>query len=127
LIAPYFFKEDTMGFNLDDLLRDADECIEKTAKPVAPISNDDDIMKLASMLMADEVKPVVASEKLVETPFEKVARAVAIIETVLSLKDLEKISQLEKVATANGYTEEQITKFLSEKNMLPLHRALALC
>jgi hypothetical protein len=114
-----------MGTSLDRLLQEADDLIEKRASKVAPIelNADEDINQLASFLMGGEkVASVKEEPALVDTPFEKIARAIAILEAAISINDMERVSKFEKVAMDNGYSDEQVTAFLSEKELLPIHR-----
>lgn len=125
---------------LDDLLNEADQIIEKKASkniqekaPEYSDNLDHETAKFAEMLLDNDqvLNEAVtghkkeASVKLKEmTPFEKVARSVAICEAVQTLADMEKLGEFVKVAKANGYSDEQVEKFVMDKNLAPIHKYL---
>lgn len=108
---------------LNDLLNEADSIIAKHASKNEDKSfNDDTIFeeteKMAQLLMADddEVATPVA-ETIVETPIEKIAHAIAVLEAVQSVSAGDQLDKFIKTAMDNGHSEEAIEKFLMEKNM----------
>ena len=109
-----------MSISLDQLLSEADTLIEKRASS-APSYDEDDIFKLAEKLSNDD-----SQKELIDTPFEKIARAIAIIETVQTLNKTQELENFEKKAMENGYSEEEVDSFLSEKGLLPLHKVLTI-
>lgn len=123
-----------MGIKLDDLLNEADKIIEKHASAETSVQNDilSDNEKLAELLLANDeelseqinIKVAAKETPVVETAIEKVAHALAIIETVQNLANAEKIDTFVKAAMANGHTEEQIEKFLEENNMGLAHNVV---
>ena len=107
-----------MPISLDQLLSEADELIEKNASQ-RPSIEDEDIFKLAEKIQEED-------QPLVETPFEKIAHAVAIIETVQAINKIKELESFEKTAKENGYSEQEIDKYLSDKDLLPLHKTLVI-
>jgi microsomal dipeptidase-like Zn-dependent dipeptidase len=108
-----------MSIALDKLLSEADEILVKKAAPAPEIDADEDIFKLAEKLNKDEIPT-----HIVETPIEKIARAMAILETVQTLNALEKLDKFEKTARENGYTDEEIDKYIQDNHLEPVHKAI---
>lgn len=111
---------------LSELIQDADDIIfgrktaeEKTAASADTEIADDDIFKLAEMIRKvpePETTEKSASEddQLVFTMREKVAHAVALIDTLLNLPTIAKVAAFEEKARAAGYTDEQIASQLEK-------------
>ena len=57
-----------------------------------------------------------------ETPFEKVAHALAIVETLMNIEQLQKVAAFEKTATERGFTPEQIAEFIEKQAMVPAYK-----
>jgi hypothetical protein len=110
---------------IDDILREADLIIEKKAykevKPAHQPVDNDEVTKLASLLMQSDaetfstkkVEKVASQEE--QSLTEKVAEAMAIAEVVFNLDKFEKIARFEKQAQDAGYSQEEIDKFVVEK------------
>jgi len=111
-----------MSISLDQLLSEADELIEKNASlnKNERFDDEDDIFKLAQKLTSNEL------EVIEETPFEKIAHAMAIIETVQSINNAKSVEKFEKMARENGYSEEEVGSFLESKGIVPLHKMLTI-
>ena len=74
---------------LDDYIRQADDIINKKAsQEIKEEEPSDEIVKLAEILERDEQKP----DPIEETPFEKAAHAMAIVETIFSIEDMQKLA-----------------------------------
>lgn len=112
---------------LSDLIKDADEIIfgrqpgeEKTAARSEPEIADDDIFKLAELIRKAPELPEVAEklasddDELVLTMREKVAHAVALVDTLLNLPTLEKVAAFEDQARAAGYSDKEIAAQLEK-------------
>lgn len=115
---------------IENLLGEFDELIEKKASQKTtpePVEGDDDITKLAQMMIDSDQdfnealtgQKKEASEIVEETPFEKIAHSAAIIEATKNLAQLKKVAEFKKTAMDNGYSEEAVDKFMEEKNMIP--------
>lgn len=119
-----------MAKSIDELIREADVIIEKRASKKSEVDTvlpaDDDVVKLAALLVED-VMPATSEPKIEETLVEKVAHAIALVETLSSLNQIQKIMQFEKTAKEAGHTDEQIDAFL-EKNaaLKPVHKYVTL-
>ena len=118
---------------LDEILLEADAIIEKKAakQTVDEFHTDDEeINKLASAILGEDEKEEkqekVASEELQDTSFEKIARSVAILDTVLNIEAYNKLSELEKVAKDKGYSDEQIEEFIDQNSgkISPVFKAI---
>lgn len=124
--------------NIDQLLAEADNIIEKRASSktqvkVASVSSDE-VDKLASML--DSLDFVVPQEKvankveiITDTPFEKVARSLAITEALMNIEEFRKLAEFEDKARASGYTEAKISEYIEKKaseTVSPLARLIDL-
>lgn len=116
---------------LEDLIREADSVIEKKAAKAAPVvstDSSDDITKLAEMLLSDdEVKPTqtkVAAPAREETPFEKIAHAIAIVETLVNIEELQKLASFEEQAKSKGFSDAQVEEFIEKKAaaLKPVHK-----
>lgn len=114
-----------MAKTLGQIIKEADEIIEqglrKKAEPVSADYSDDFVGDLAKSLLAEEGTLKQASapeaedaEELVMTAFEKIAGAVAILDTVANLGVLSKMASFEEHALAAGHTPEEIDTFLEK-------------
>lgn len=99
----------------EQILQDADRIIEKRAQeatpPPAPVIEEDEIFKLASQVRTCKSELPAPFEF---TEAEKTARAMAIVETILSAKDLTNLVKFEKEARARGMSEETIQGFFNK-------------
>jgi len=97
------------------ILQDAERIIEKRAHeaepPPVPAIEEDEIFKLASQVRTcqSEFPPPF---EFTET--EKLARSMAILETVFSAKDLTNLVKFEKEARARGMSDEAIQGFFDK-------------
>lgn len=98
-----------MAINLSQLLKDADDIIEKRAsKKPDESTRKDDISKLAEELKA-------SSEDTEWTPQEKLAQAIMLVSTYANLPQLAKLAQFEAKALKAGYDESAIESFLEKR------------
>lgn len=109
-----------MARSLDILLKEADYLIEsklqaKTAS--APAAEDKDIFQLADALRGTTQKTAQALEPETDilTLTEKIAHAVAIVETLQNLDTLSKLASFEDKALASGFKEEEVGAFLEKQ------------
>lgn len=118
-----------MTRSLANILAEADEVIEKiasesNASPAA--SEDDDLFKLAQEVRDSAPAPMVAEpvapvQEFEMTPLEKIAEAIAIVETAVSANELHGLSKLEKVAAEREIPNEEVQGFfakVAEKNLV---------
>lgn len=115
-----------MAKSLSDILKEADESIEKKAsKPIEKTASaeDQEIEKLAAFLNAQSLEKVAGITQPIETEIEKTARAVALMEAAIALED-DTISKFIKTAKDNGHKDEEIAVYLNEKIAadVPLHK-----
>lgn len=112
-----------MAKTIDQLLREADDIIERRAsEKTASVSSsattedDDSVEKLASALLSPAHQPeqVTAQESAIQTPFEKIAQAIVLVETLMNLDELAKVHQFEKMAHEKGFSEEQISQYMDK-------------
>jgi hypothetical protein len=116
-----------MGRPLADIIRDTDEILtrrtagtEKLASEGESILRDEDVFKLAEKIRR-RPEPVEAEKNAEEegelsfTMREKLAHAVALIDTLLNLPALTKLAEFEEKAKANGFADEEIRSHF-EKN-----------
>jgi len=114
-----------MAESINDLLNEADSIIEsrvdntKTAS-LAIQDNDDDIVSLAAELdrvgvQFENTKYASLTVDLEETPFEKVAHAIAILETVQFINQEKELEKIAKLAQERGIPQVEIDSFLQEK------------
>lgn len=105
-----------MGRTLSQLLQEADNIIEKRASvEVTPVAiEEDEIFKLASQVR--NYVPVVekAVEPFVPTENEKVAYAMAMLETLMSAKELKAMDTFEKAAAEKGMSPESVQQFFEK-------------
>lgn len=111
---------------LSEIIRDTDEILarrtaggEKIASSSDQEMSDDDIFKLAAQIRkAPEVhvekRAQESSDDLEFTMREKVAHAIAIVDTLLNLPTLAKVAAFEDAARAEGYTTAQIAAQLEK-------------
>jgi hypothetical protein len=108
---------------LSEIIRDTDEIVsrrvsEKTASPSQDELTDDDVFKLAEQIRkAPSVpteKKASQNEDLEFTMREKIAHAVALVDTLLNLPTLIKVAQFEDSAKAQGYSDAEITAQLEK-------------
>lgn len=101
-----------MARSISDLISEADEILAiKTASEQKPVAQDD-IYKLASDLKKT-AKQEESSDDLTVT--EKIAHAVAIVDTLLNLAEMKKIADFEKKAQDAGYPEEKVSSFFEKR------------
>lgn len=114
-----------MAKTIQDLLNEADVVIEKRASAVALVSSDgdDEAVKLAESLenwglgvpKKEEVKTASHEGKTPQYDInEKVAHAIAIIDTVMNLPLIQKLEEFEKVAEEKGFSKEEIDGFVKK-------------
>lgn len=108
---------------LSDLIKDADDIIfgrqpvqEKTAGAAEKELSDEDIFKLAEQIKRPSQPQ---TEKLAEDDFsmtmrEKLAHAVALVDTLLNLPTLAKVAEFEDRARAEGYSDAEIAAQLEK-------------
>ena len=89
-----------------------------------PEQREINIFKIAQML--EQGEDYEDRDRIVETPIEKVARAVAIIETVQAINRAEEIDNFEKKAMERGYSQEEVKSFMEERGMVPFHKILSI-
>ena len=106
---------------LDDIINDVEAEIAKTGgqeKIASALPNDEDIFALAAQLekTSEEApqQPVEVDDGL-QTLTEKVAHAIAIVDTIQNLPHLIQMADFEKQAVAKGYTEAQIEDFMAKQ------------
>jgi hypothetical protein len=124
-----------MAKTIDQLLREADDIIERRSQEkiasavVASDEEPDSVEKLASALLSPvSAQPAaVQQESAVQTPFEKIAQAVLLVETLMNAEELAKLYQFEKAAEAKGFSEDQIADYMEKaaaninyKRLMPL-------
>ena len=123
---------------LSDLIKDADEIIfgrhqgeEKTAERSEPAIADDDVFKLAELIRKGPEQPDGAEKRaseddaLVFSMREKVAHAVALVDTLLNLPVLEKVAAFEDQARAAGYSDKEIAAQLEKTAGLKFRSVLS--
>ena len=114
-----------MAKTLAQIFDEAEAVIEKRASASAPAPSvdDDEIYKLAAQVRCVGQRPPTASDGESSTktaqPFEyteteKVAYALAFVETVLSGKELAALSELEKTASEKGVSDEDLQEFFNK-------------
>lgn len=108
-----------MARTIDDILNEADEIINSkgTEKTAAPAPTEDDVTSLARLLMdpAQVTKLAAQPESFEMNLHEKVAHAIAIVDTLGQIEELQKLAQLEAAALERGVPQEQIDAFIQEK------------
>jgi hypothetical protein len=103
-----------MARSIEDYLNEANDIIEKRASaPAQKPPSDDEIVKLADILTAQEAPPPPPQLEL--TLFEKVAYSMAIIDTVRHIEEFQKIDAFEKTARERGFSDEQVAQFLEKR------------
>lgn len=109
-----------MALKIEDLLREADQMIEKRASAnveVQPVYSDE-TAKLANLLMQEDdeyEKVATVVEPVKEELTVKIAHALVMVEMLTNLEKFNKIDEFEKRAAAQGFTQEQINEFVVEK------------
>lgn len=107
-----------MRGSLSNYLREADEIIEKRAsqgKPQTSAPSEDEVIKLASLLTQSEVAQQPQAEtSSIQTLTEKVAHAIALVDTLMNLEQIQKLAEFEKKAKAAGHSDEQIEEFIKQ-------------
>jgi hypothetical protein len=121
-----------MAKTIDQLLKDADDIIEKRAsvKTASAADDDDSIEKMAAALMAPlpVVTEVVApQDSAIQTVTEKVAEALVLGEFLMNLEQIQKLEMFKQAAQAQGHSAEQIDAHLEKiaarldyKRIMPL-------
>lgn len=121
--------------SINDILKEADAVIEKTASVKTAskiIDSDDDITSLALELekagLSVGLEKQAAAQSDDETAFEKVAHAIAILEAVDSINNEEKLSKVAQAALEKGFTTEQVEAFVQEKRAeyVALHQSVVI-
>jgi len=104
-----------MARNISDLLREADDIIEKRAsqKPAAISAGEEDVFKLAEALRGSIREEVQAPAEW--TLQEKLAHALMLVGTFANLPELTKMAQFEKKASAAGYEADEINACLEKR------------
>lgn len=107
---------------LDQLMLEADELISSRTAGIsktASVSSDDEIFALAAQVKSGGGTSKTAAETVsdddIVTVTEKLAHAVALVDTWQNLPTIIKLANFEESAKKSGYTPEQISSFL-EKN-----------
>lgn len=106
---------------LSELIKDADDIIfgrpsslEKTAGSTEVDLTEDDIFKLAEQIRKAPEAQVQAEKRAAEsdefdfTLREKVAHAIALVDTLFNMPTLVKVAAFEEAARAEGYTDTEI-------------------
>ena len=93
-----------MSKSINALIAEADELILGHYESKTASVSEDDIFKLAEDLRADEQVAADADYSMTE----KIAHAVAIVDTLINLPELIRIAGFEKKAKESGFTSEQI-------------------
>jgi len=101
-----------MAINLSQLLKDADEIIEKKAleKKSSPAISRDEVTKLAESLKAGT-----EASTNEWTPQEKLAHAIMLVATYANLPQLSKIASFEEKALKAGYSPSEVEAFIEKK------------
>jgi len=116
-----------MSKSINALIAEADELILGHYELKTASVKEDDVFKLAEELRASELPA--ADEDYSMT--EKIAHAVAIVDTLINLPELVRVAGFEKKAKESGFTNEQIcglfekkasVKFKSVLDMIPMAR-----
>jgi hypothetical protein len=105
-----------MGKTLSQLLQEADNIIEKRASvEVTPVAiEEDEIFKLAEQVRNHVPVVEKAPEPFVPTEAEKLAYAMAMLETILSSKELKAMDTFEKAAAEKGLSPESVQRFFEK-------------
>ena len=111
-----------MAVKIEDLLREADDLIEKRASAnveVKQLNDTDEVIKIANLLMQEDDEYEKVANAVVESKQEdfsvKIAHALVINEVLMNLDKFTKIDEFEKKASAQGFSQEQIDEFIIEK------------
>lgn len=102
-----------MSRNISTLLQEADSIIEKRASETAnvvPAVESEDIFKIAA-----ELRQPSRSVDTDLTMFEKIAHAIALVDTLINANEIAKIASFEEKAASAGYSPEQVCDYF-EKN-----------
>jgi len=106
-----------MARSISSIIEDADKIISTKIAETTPAVQDDDVFKLAEELVkgaADRGIQEVRSED--DYSFtEKVAHAVAIVDTILNLQEIEKIAAFTKEAKNKGFSDKQVSEYFEKK------------
>jgi hypothetical protein len=123
-----------MGFSIDELLAEADQEIkaltkkastDKAASNAGQPFSDDEPVKFAAFLAdfaeenVESAQVKKAEEAPSETVVEKVAHALAILESLANIEQIHKMALFQEKAAAAGYNAEQIEKFLEKQALRP--------
>lgn len=111
---------------IDDILRDVDILLEKKASvksEVHEVAAEDDIVKLANLLLSEDTHLAKALGAENTTPLTaaegswnaKLASALVISELLGNLDKFQKMEAFEKHAQESGYSQVEIDKFIVEK------------
>ena len=102
-----------MARSIGDLISEADEILAMKYGTVKTAEPQDDIYKLAS-----ELKKVSSEDGLVDDNLsvtEKIAHAVALVDTLLNLEEMKKIADFEKKAQEAGFPEDKVASFFEKR------------
>ena len=105
---------------LSELIQDADNIIfgrqEKTAGEAEKNLSDEDIFKLAEQIKKPVQPPTEkrAADEFTLTMREKLAHAVALVDTLFNLPTLTKIAEFEERARAEGFSDAEINAQLEK-------------
>lgn len=102
-----------MARSIGDLISEADEILAMKSGAVKVAEPQDDIYKLASELKKVAVKEDSTSDDLSVT--EKIAHAVALVDTLLNLEEMRKIADFEKKAGEAGFSEDKVASFFEKR------------
>ena len=100
--------------HIDQLIKEADSIIDGRREEPALQADDNETVKLASMLVQNDsvYTPVQASP---ETLVEKLAHAVAIVDIAVNFEQFQKLAQFQEQARSQGIPEEQIAAYLEKR------------
>ena len=114
---------------IDDIFKDADAIIEKrasaskTEKTASKVEPSQGLSIAESILKGDydSVKTASESSSVNMTDFEKIAHAVAIVETMINFNELSKLTKVAQEATSRGFSKSEVDSYIEKKaSELPL-------
>ena len=111
-----------MSKHLSDILKEADELIEKRASEgisktasAKTAAAGDDVFAMAQALVRGPAPSAEMPQSSVATLVEKIAHAAAVVDTLRNLPALMKLAEFEEAARKAGYSEAQIGDFIEKR------------
>ena len=102
-----------MAKSLTALFQEADELISKKVAAASTGADcDDDVVKLAKDLLAEDVH---TDETSLYSITEKLAHATALLDTLINFEELQKVAAFEQEALRSGHSSEQIAEFFEKR------------